>query len=259
MFDLDRKEAQVVHLNGHEGRVRDIEFAGNGDFYSIGLDKQILKWKSTSNSSEVFASSENQYNDIVVDPNGQFIAAADRSGNIMIYSVFDPEDPVIITGSQDIAAVSIDFSSDGKFLVAGDRNYNIRLYNTDTWQVSNTLRANKAKIMEVKFSPNSSYLASIGYDGKVFMWEMADLNNSPLVMEDNGGFGLTVDFSHSDEMLVSGSGEFPNLIARPVRSNLLIDEFCSMINRNFSSAEWEVYVGPDIPFVETCPLLVTEN
>jgi hypothetical protein len=259
MFDLTSSNAQVVHLNGHEGIVRDIEFAKNGDFYSIGLDNQILKWNSSSNSSEVFASSEYQYTEIIVDPDGQYISAADRSGNIMIYSVFDPEDPVIIAGSQNNAAVSMDFSNDGKFLVAGDKNYNIRLYTTDNWQLTNTLRANKAKIMQVKFSPHSKYLASIGYDSKVFMWEMDDLNNSPLIMEDNGGFGRTVDFSHDDEMLVSGSGEFPNLIARPVRSNLLIDEFCSMITRNFTPEEWEVYVGPDIEYQRTCSLLVTEN
>jgi len=259
MFDLARKEAQVVHLNGHGGIVRDIEFANNGDFFSIGLDKQILKWKSTSNSSEIFATSDYLYNDIIVDPNGQFIAASDRSGNIMIHSLFDPEEPHIIPGNASNVIVSMDFSNDGKYLAVGDDNWNIRLFNTDSWEETNSLRANKAKIMEVKFSPKSSFLASIGYDGKVLIWEMADLNNSPIIMDDNGGYGFAVGFSNNENMMVSGSTKSPRLVARPVRSNLLIDEFCTMINRNFTAAEWEVYVGPDIPYVETCSVLVTEN
>lgn len=259
IYDTENPSKAPVVLRGHEGRTRDVEFSSSGELFTIGLDKQILKWSVSDQSSEVFASSEERYNDIDVSPDGQLVSACDRSGNIYIISKFDPEEPVIIAGLSSNPVFSVDFSSDGKYLAAGDQNHNVRIFSTDSWQEINSLRGNKARVVNVRFSPNSSFLASTGNDGQVLMWDMADLNNSPFVMEDNEGRALTVDFSPDEKVLVSGSSLGSRLIARPVRSSALVEDFCGMINRNFRQNEWEVYIGPDIAFIETCPLLVTEK
>ncbi len=259
IYETENPSKLPLKLNGHDGIIRDLEFAASGELFSIGIDKQILKWNISRNSSEVFSSSEFRYNDISVSPDSQIICACDRSGNIYVISKFDPAEPVIIPGTEANVTFSLDFSNDGKFLAAGDGNNNVRIFDTEDWKEINSLRGNKARVVDVKFSPRSNYLASTGNNGQVLMWEMADLNSSPFVMEDNEGRALAVDFSPDEKIMVSGSSEGSRLIARPVRADLLIEGFCSMINRNFTKEEWDVYVGVDIPYSETCPLLVTEN
>ncbi len=260
IYETGKPGKEPIHLNGHEGRIRKIEFANGGDFYTIGLDKRILKWNVTGKAAQVFASSKYRFNDIAIAPDGQTVGAADRSGNIFIYSIYDPEDPIILPGSVKNPSFSLDFSGDGKYFAVGDGSGIVRLYSTETWQATISLRGSTARINDVKFSPKSNYLASAGNDSKVLMWEMKNLNNSPLVMEDNKGFVFTIGFSQDEKFLISGD-EANELIVRPVRSDLLIEGFCSMIKRNLTQVEWEVYVGvgENLKYQKTCLLLETEN
>jgi WD40 repeat protein len=151
---------------------------------------------------------------------------------------------------------SLDFSSDGRYLAAGDLRGNVRIIETDNWSQITSLRGSSARIESVSFSPESNFLASSSYDGNVLMWEMDDLTNSPIVMEDNRGFVFTVGFSPDEDYILSGS---ESLIARPVRSSMLSDGICGLLNRNFRKEEWENYIGTDIPYLETCSMLVTEK
>jgi len=259
VYEPENPSKAATQLDGHDGTIRALEFAGSGALFSIGIDKQILKWDVPAMTSEVFATSEFRYNDIAVSPDSKFVCACDRSGNIYVISIFDEGTPIIIPESLANTTFSLDFSNDGKYLAAGDGNNNVRIYNTENWEEIASLRGNKARVVDVKFSPNSNYLASTGYNGQVLMWEMADLNSSPIVMEDNEGRALTVDFSPDEKILVSGSSQGSRLIVRPVNANLLIEDFCSFIDRNFTKLEWDVYVGADIDFADTCPLILSEN
>ncbi len=244
-------------LMGHEGNIRDIEFSTDPDIiFSIGLDKQILKWSVSGKSSQLISSSTSRYNDIAVSPDGKTLAACNRSGNIVIIHLDNPGKPDSIKGPALNPVFSLDFSRDGKYLAAGDNRGNVRVIATGTWTQLNSLRGSSARIEAVKFSPQSNFLASSSYDGNVLMWEMLDLNNSPIVMEDNKGFVFTLGFSPDDNYIISGSN---NLISRPVTASQLTDGFCSMVSRNFTREEWDIYVGPDIPYIETCPQFAIEN
>ncbi len=260
LFDLDSGQEEPRVMNGHNGIIRDVEIHSEGEVvYSIGLDQTIMAWRTGGGSPSVLARSGNRYSDIAVSPDGRYLAASDRSGTIHIYPANGSGDTLHLEGHVINPVFSLDFSEDGQYLAAGDMGGNVRLYRTGTWEEEARLRGNDARVKEVRFSPDSKYLASTGYDGRVLMWKMADLNSSPIVMEDNRGFVFTVDFSPDSRYLVSGSSEASRLVARPVRADLLVDKICSLLGRNFTREEWEIYVGPDITYRETCPTNENEN
>jgi energy-coupling factor transporter ATP-binding protein EcfA2 len=257
LYDLSGPAKNLVLLAGHEGRVRDIVFTEDSrEFYSLGSDRQILKWNIEERTSRQIVQSDERFNDIALSPGGMVLAASSRSGMIVLIRPTQPGKWDTIPGPAQNPVISLDFSGDGKYLAAGDQRGNVRLFETDNWTQTHSLRGSSARIETVKFSPNSKFLASSSYDGKVLMWELKNLNLSPIVMEDNRGFVFTVVFSPDEQYLVSGSN---NLKSRPVTTGQLADGFCGMVNRNFTREEWELYVGDDIDYVETCPQLVTET
>lgn len=258
LFNLERPETDAIRIPAHENKIREVEFVpGKDEIFTIGIDNRIVKRSLPRGDSLLFASSEYRYNDIAISPDGKRLAAADRSGKIYIYDIEDPGSPYEIDGSSVNPVFSLDFSHDGKLMAAGDLRGNVRIFSTADYSVSASLRGNKARINDVRFSPRSTYIATSGYDGKVLLWEMADLNNSPLEMEDNRGFVFSLDFSPDEKYLVSGSSEASRLIVRPVRADLLLDNFCGLLDRNFNREEWDAYVGSDIEYVTTCPQLIT--
>lgn len=257
VYNLSGGNNNPLIFNGHEGRIRDVEFSNNPDeLFSIGLDKQILKWTIAGKTSQQVANSISRYNDIALSPDGRLLAASNRSGNIIIINMEDTGHQDTIHGPALNPVISLDFSRDGQYLAAGDQRGNVRIFDTGTFMQLYSLRGSSARIVSVKFSPNNNFLASSSYDGKVLLWDMKNLNNSPIVMEDNRGFVFTVEFSPDENYLLSGSN---NLKSRPVNASILTENICNMVSRNFTSEEWEIYVGKDIKFVETCPQIVTEN
>ncbi len=257
IHDLSGPENDVILFTGHEGRVSDILFTEDSrEFYSLGSDRQILKWNIETGTSRQIAHSEIRFDDIALSPGGQILAATNRSGMIVLIQATQPEMRDTISGFVQNPVISLDFSFDGKYLAAGDQRGIVRLFETKSWTQTHSLRGSSARIETVRFSPNSNYLASSSYDGKVLMWDMKNLNLSPIVMEDNRGFVFTVVFSPDEKYLVSGSN---NLKSRPVTAGQLADGFCGMIHRNFTREEWDLYIGDDIDYAETCPILVTET
>ncbi|MFZ5941173.1 MAG: hypothetical protein ACOYXB_11430, partial [Bacteroidota bacterium] len=154
LFSLDKPVGSPQTLSGHQNAIRDVEFLpGSNDIFSIGVDKTILRWKYPYALPEVFASSETRLSDITVSDDAKMLAASDRAGNILIYSLLAPDQPYVISGTTANPVLSLDFSSDGKYLVTGDMKGNVRLYRTAGWEVVNNLRGNKARINSVRFSP----------------------------------------------------------------------------------------------------------
>jgi len=256
VFQLgDRSAEEPLNLFGHEGRIRDIEFApGSDEIYSIGPDRKILKWSIRSQAAEEIGTSMTRYNDITISPDGKLLAASNRSGQIILIHLENPDIADTIRGSVLNPVISLDFSPDGNYLAAGDQRGNVRVIETDTRNLLSSLRGSTARIEAVRFSPQGTYLASSSYDGKVLLWDMDDLNNSPIVMEDNRGFVFTVAFDSLEKYILSGSN---SLRARPVRASMLIKGLCDRISRNFTREEWGIYVGEDIDYEKTC--MQTQN
>jgi hypothetical protein len=74
-----------------------------------------------------------------------------------------------------------------------------------------------------------------------------------MVFSENNGFVLAVCFNKNSSYFYSGSVDYPRLIGRPSEPAEMAEDFCSLIGRNLTEAEWETYFGTDLPYEKTCP------
>ena len=99
-------------------------------------------------------------------------------------------------------------------------------------------------------------MASSSLDTYVKLWNLDDLVEPPVSLNDNGGKVLTISFSPDGRYIVSGSdfedGEV-NLLARLTFVDNMVSQICNILHRNFTRNEWKIYVGDDIEYEFTCP------
>jgi hypothetical protein len=63
-----------------------------------------------------------------------------------------------------------------------------------------------------------------------------------------------IKFSPDGQMIVSGAYEgAENLVSRPSHVDYMVKDICSIVTRNMTQNEWNIYVGKDIVLEKTCP------
>jgi len=110
-----------------------------------------------------------------------------------------------------------------------------------------------ARVAAVEFSPNGNFLVAASHDGSVYMWNIQNLRNPPLVFTENNGFVLSICFNSNGSYFYSGSVAYPRMVGRPIEPEQMARDFCSLTGRNLTREEWIEYFGDEIPFEETCP------
>jgi WD40 repeat protein len=240
-------------LTGEDDHIRTIDFLpGNDRMFSAGVGGQITLWDLQSGRSEVFASTGSPVDILVVSRDGNWLAAGTRDGRIIIWAVNNADQPFVLHEQEGNSVYALDFNPDGTLLASGDENGNVIVWDFSSRSQLNNLRGHRAQIRQLKFSPDGSLLASSSYDESVRIWETADLNNQPIVLNANSGYIFSVAFSPDSKSLITGSRDEDRLVLSPTRAEYMVGDICSKLDRNFTTPEWNAYVGTDIPYEDTC-------
>ena len=240
-------------LKRNDSRIRSIDFLpGSERMFSAGMEGTITQWDLQSGRSEVFASTGSPVDILVVSGDGQWIAAGTRDGKIIVWNVNDAAQQFVLREEAGNSVLALDFNADGKLMASGDLYGNVIVWDFATRSQLSNLRGHRARITQLKFSPDGSILATSSNDGSVRMWETADLNNQPIVLNTNSGFIFCVAFSPDSKSIITGSTDEDRLVLSPTRAEYMIEGICSMLDRNFTTVEWNAYIGTDIPFEDTC-------
>ena len=118
------------------------------------------------------------------------------------------------------------------------------------------IKAHTDEVNDIRFNSKFSQIATASNDGLIKLWNSEDFTVLPISLEDNEGLVISIEFSPDGQVIVSGStGKSNNLKGRATNNELLAQDVCSAITRNFTTDEWISYVGRDIPYEATC----TEN
>ncbi|MGC9344747.1 MAG: WD40 repeat domain-containing protein, partial [Bacteroidales bacterium] len=187
-----------------------------------------------------------------ISPDGNSLVGGTRDGKTIVWNTSGDYEANVIYNDPGNAVQSVSYSPNGRYLACGTLNGNVLVFRAGSYELITELPGHTARVTEIDFSPNSSYLASSAYDGKILLWNMANLRGGPAVFNDNGGFVFTVRFSTDGKNLVGGSAQESRLVSRPVSATQLADRVCFLVSRNFTQAEWDRFVAPDIPYEKTC-------
>jgi WD40 repeat protein len=219
---------------------------------SIGTDNTIVEWNLASKEAREFSKLSSRPTSLAISNFTNKFVVGTRDGRVYEYD-WDASGSGRLLYSADNSVLAVTYSPDDGAVVIGTMDGIVRFINRTSALAGITIRGPEARVTDLKFSFNGKYLAAASHDGNVYLWETSDWNNEPVVVDDNKGFVLALCFSGNSNYFYSGSTEAPRLIGRPVESSLMVHNFCDLVNRNLTQAEWDNYIGEDIEYQETCP------
>lgn len=243
-------------MKGHTGRIKSLVFSYDGKYlYSASLDGEVLKWDLAARTSTSSYDGPMKITSIDVSSNGNYLAGISSDGNVLVWSPESISDIFRLdTSSKNVKAIR--FSPESNMLAIGDVSGNIELWDVSKKTKINEVKAHTATINDIRFNPTLKQMATASNDKTVKIFNIADpanLTEPPITFADNEGFVLQIQFSPDGQMIVSGTwDDTQNLVGRPSNVNYLVRDLCSIVSRNMTQDEWNIYVGRDIPLEKTC-------
>jgi WD40 repeat protein len=252
-----KENSMQYELKGHNGSIKSLIFSYDGkSLYSAALDGKVLKWDLTTKTSKDVTTGNMQITSIDLSSNGNYLAGISKDCNVLIWNPESKTDNFPVeTSLKNITAIR--FKPDENKLALGDKEGNIELWDLNSRKRISSVKAHDSQINNIQFNPRLNQMATASNDKtlKIFNVEnMTDLTEPPITFSDNDGFVLAIQFSPDGELIVSGGyATSGNLVSRPVHTDNLIKNICSLVIRNMTQDEWNIYVAKDISPEPTCP------
>lgn len=268
LFNVNNLDQEPNKISGHEGgKVYDLLFLpDNSGFISVGVDNRILR--SDFRSSTELAKSSVKIEKIALSPDAKTLVGGGEDGNVYIWDLTDigsgastlinrAEGEEVNTRTRK-AIKSVKFSNNGKYLAYGSEDGRLVIWDMEkNEQVQPTLTGFRAPITDIEFSPDDRLLLGTSTNSQVRVWDMLNLFDLPIVLEDykgdrDQGWVYDADFSPDGKYFVTAAGD-GNIRRYPTKADDMAEEICTHITLgNMSDNEWKQYVGSDIEYVETC-------
>jgi WD40 repeat protein len=154
-------------------------------------------------SKSLFAENFGGVWSVAFSPDGEYLAAGDTKGNILLRRVADGQPMRIFTGHH-AWVVSLAFSPDGKTLASGSCDSTAKLWNVTTGQCLHSLKEHEQEVWSVAFSPDGTTLASGCDDAKARIWSVST-GECLQMLQGHQSEVLSVAFSLDGQKLISGS------------------------------------------------------
>ncbi len=251
------KTGGVQHkLVAHTSRINSLNFTTDGNYlYSASLDGRVLKWDLYERKCTNVTLAEMSIYAADISSGEEYIAGISSQGNVIVWKPENIQERFIIqTERRNITAIR--FKPGESILALGNADGYVELWDVSSKERISAVRAHNGKVNDIRFNEVLNQMATAGNDQCIRIFNIADakdLSEPPLVFADNGGAVVSIRFSNDGQQIVSGTISVrQNLVSRPVNSSYMVSDICSLIPRNLTKEEWNLYVGRDIPHEMTC-------
>lgn len=262
LWDLASQQRLGEPLKGDATSVNSVAFSRDGSLLaSASSDGFVYLWSVASSLAlRKPLGSHSGVRCVLFSPDGKLLASASEDGTVQLWDVRRRQPlGAPLKGSRWAASSfavndqlwNIAFSRDGKLLAAGGKDGTVRFWDVAKRQPVGEPLLGSLEISAVAFSPDSRMLVTGSIRSGVQLWDVADRQT---LGEPFRTSVTSFAFSPDGKLLVWGSND-GYIWVSDVSPAFWLGRSCPLANRNLSIAEWQHYVGSDVPYHRTCPNL----
>jgi len=240
-------------ITSHTGTVSSVAFSPDGKAL-VSADEATVRLWDVATRLPIGQPLKDSGLTVAFSPDGKTLATAGSGNSIQLWS-FATQQPLgePLKGHTD-SLLSLAFSPDGSVMLSVSLNGTMQLWDVASRQaVRELVVVPSTKPLDASFSPDGRTIASAGFDATMRLWDVATglvlgqpLNHADAV--------TSVAFSPDGKILASASAD-DTIRLWDVNVDSWVARACARANRNLSLAEWQQYIGSEIPYRRTCPSL----
>jgi len=222
-------------------------------FASAGSDGKLCLWKWNSKTFQktVVDSARTDIRALAYDPVSKCFAYGCSNGLLkVVYPMALSNNKVVaLSGS---AVLSLAFQPGESLLVAGDERGSLRFWkiNYQAVMVNEILGRHTAGILTISFSKDGKFISTSGYDKQIRTNIMSGEEQDSYNISKNDLWVYQVLFSPEGKKIICCSAD-KTIRLFTAGCELLSAAVEKNVKRNLSKEEWNLYVGPDIPYQKT--------
>ena len=247
------------YIGGHKASVNDIKFLpDNSGFISVAGDNTIRFTNHQTGASRQLVALPMSLRSISINKAGSMLVGASNTGQVIIvdlknysYNILKSEAPnrvlsVAFHPTLNRVAYGMEVIDASGQVSRGT----VKVVDLSTNRVKE-LSGHKSGVSDLEYSPDGLLLATAGYDRKLQLWVVDKEEDLPIVMDNNDGYIWNIGFSRSSDYLIAScnNGE---IRIWPTNPKILADNLCPELKRAFTQEEWEIYVGDQVQYENTC-------
>ncbi len=238
--------------NAHNGSLYSCVFGPNHELFTAGRDGTLLRWDlNTANwAPKTVVSDQGSIADMSL-AGTQLAFTSANEVKLLNINAGSAAITIYKTGtSGKIKSVCI--SNDGAHMAAGATDGSIYYWSLKNGnKAARRLVGHTTVVNDVVFSANDGYLASASSDKTIRIWNYSERFDRTIILDDHSNWVLTLALDTSNNLLYS-AGKDGTVRSWPIASGQMIDNICTTAGRNFTTAEWNQYIGENIPCESVC-------
>jgi WD40 repeat protein len=255
LWDLENLRVEKI-FTGHHNWVWTVAFSPDGRKLASGsLDSTVMIWPLTANDPpQILRGHRGSVRSIAFnfEKNGsRWLASASVDSTVRLWDLQNlKSEPKIFRQNARVRAVV--FSPNNQWLAVGDDDAKVRVWSLGNLnQPPRDFQGHTGAINAVAFSPDSQVLASASADGTAKLWDVDRPQIGPLASLPHGDYWVwSLAFNQDGTQLATASSD-NGIRLWVARLNILAERARRIAERRkMTDAEWEKFVGKEVPRVE---------
>ncbi len=251
---IKRISLYVIPLTG-ENRYVAVAYSPDGTtIASGGADGEISLWNAQTgqNIDHTLSGHTGAILSLAFSPDGKFLVSGSADRTLRLWNVSSQEQIGAPFEAHTDEIWAVKFSPNGQVIASGSTDRTIRLWDVNTHQpIGQPLIGHTDRVKAVSFASNGSILVSGSQDNTLILWDLAQRLPIGQPLSGHTNFINSLGVSPDGQTIISG-GEDNQLIRWNINLDTWQQNACTIINRNFTTAEWNRYFG-DEAYRQTCP------